>query len=312
MYTLPTCPACGSTDAAVFGHAENWGDWRRCANCTLEFVDPLELPAGPETLYDEAYRGQRSENRMTEFHDRLRQREAIVHSDPSLWFWSPAFPETIAWLETKVGRGGCVFEIGCGLGFFMHAVRREGFDVVGLDVAEKAVQLNRGDDFRVWHGQVESVPSGWVDPDAIVCMFMLHHLVDPALFLSTIRSRWPRAALAIAQYGPSNYDPVASQPPRTLTRWTAGSLEAVLRASGYRASVRELAGTGNEAPALRPFRKLFKQSIRVPAAYRLFRRLEHRVVARLARPAGRPRYVLLAFAEADTPPQSSARTESEG
>lgn len=293
------CPVCGSGETPVLERAENWGYWHMCGSCTLEFVQPLELPEEPEQLYDSAYRGERFESRMKEFNDRLRQRNALIDVDPTLWFWSPAFFEIIDWLKSRVGREARVFEIGCGLGFMLHAMRREGLDVAGLDVAEKAVELNRADGFRVWHGQVETVPLDWTDPDAIVCMFMLHHVLDPVSFLSTIRARWPRAAMAIAQYGPSNKDALASQPPRTLTRWSAPALEAALGRSGYRSSIRELASTGNESPLLRPIRKVLKQSIRVPAVYRGFRRIEHRFVRRVVHRAGRAGYVVLAFAEPD-------------
>ena len=300
--TTPACPVCGSTDAVVIGAVEGWGEWHQCRACTLEFVEPLVLPVSPQELYDAAYRGERFESGMREFNDRLRQRRAIVTKDPTLWFWSPAFGRIVEWLHGRVGRGGKVFEVGCGLGFFMHALRREGFDVAGLDVAEKAVELNREDGFPVWHGEVPTVPDDWVDPDAVVCMFMLHHVLDPIAFLSAIRSKWPRAGLAVAQYGPSNQGTKASHPPRTLTRWSARSLETALTRAGYgRVAAAELAGTGNEAPALKPIRKVLKQSIRVPAVYRLFRRIEHKVVARAARPLGRPGYVVLAFAEPDAP-----------
>jgi SAM-dependent methyltransferase len=296
--TAPTCPVCGSARAALLEPVEGWGAWYTCGDCTLEFVQPLVLPVTPQELYGAAYRGERTENSMREFNDRLRQRRAIVDKDPTLWFWSPAFGRIVEWLHGRVGRGGKVFEVGCGLGFFMHSLRREGFDVEGLDVAEKPVELNRSDGFRVWHGEVHTVPDDWVDPEAVVCMFMLHHVVDPIAFLSAIRTRWPRAALAIAQYGPSNQGNPAANPPRTLTRWSARSLETALARAGYaRVEAGELAGTGNEAALLRPVRKVMKQSIRLPGVYRFLRRVEHRVVARVARPLAKPGYVVLAFAE---------------
>jgi hypothetical protein len=291
------CPVCGSRRSSAAEEAPGWGEWRACAECTLEFAEPLELPESPQELYGAAYRGEREGNAMREFNERLAQRRAIVDVDPTLWFWSPAFYDIVASLKERLEPGDTVFEVGCGLGFFLHTLRSEGFDAVGLDVAEPAVELNRRDGFEVWHGEVASVPEGWVEPKAIVCMFMLHHLVDPIGVLSTLRSRWPDASLAIAQYGPSNRTPPASLPPRTLTRWSGRALDTALTRSGYRGTVTELAGTGNESRFLRPVRKLVKRSVRVPVVYRSLRRVEHRIVSKVVGPLGRDAYVVLGLAE---------------
>src|SRR5205807_1909687 len=102
-----------------------------------------------------------------------------------------------------------------GLGWTLHVLRNRGFHAIGLDVAEIAVELNRADGFQVWHGSLETLKDGWVRPDAVLALFMLHHVPDPLAFVRLIRERFPEAPLVIAQYGPSNLDPVASMPPRT-------------------------------------------------------------------------------------------------
>ncbi|HET6761302.1 MAG TPA: hypothetical protein VFH13_04340, partial [Gemmatimonadaceae bacterium] len=82
----------------MIAKAEGWGSWHRCPKCDLEFVDPLRLAEPPETLYGEAYEGGRAESAMTDFSDRVAQRKVFM-ADPTLWFWSPAFEQALAWLD---------------------------------------------------------------------------------------------------------------------------------------------------------------------------------------------------------------------
>jgi SAM-dependent methyltransferase len=142
------CPVCEGAELRRVADAPGWGSWLACAVCSHEFVDPLEVDGAPTTLFGKAYKGTESRSAMDDFAKRVSQRDALI-SDPKLWFWSPAFDEILAWLH-EVTPGGVVLEIGCGLGFFLHALRREGFDARGLDVADLPVELNRRDGFEVF------------------------------------------------------------------------------------------------------------------------------------------------------------------
>jgi hypothetical protein len=264
--------------------------------CALEFVSPMTLPVPPETLYGEAYQGTRRESVMTEFHERVAIRKAIA-DEPELWFWTPAFQETLKWLDQDRREGAPVFEIGCGLGFFMHAARRRGIDIAGLDVAETCVELNRRDGFEVWHGNLWSLPEDWIEPQAVVCFFMLHHLEDPLGFLKEIRRRWPSARVSVSQYGPTNREPQRSSPPRTLTRWSSRSLEALFDAAGYHVRVVEHEEHGSQRGVMSPARQLLKKTIVFPPLYRLLRRMELRVVDPVLTPLTQSAYVVQAFGQ---------------
>src|SRR5581483_4228996 len=166
--------------------------------------------------------------------------------------------------------------------------------------------------FQVWHGTLESMPDGWVQPDAVVAFFMFHHLEDPLSFLTTIRRRWPAAPLAIAQYGPSNrLDAASTSPPRTLLRWNARALAHALERAGYAPEVRNVASTGSEASWLRPIRKRLAGTM-APWVYKLGRQAEMRILPCLGRRVTRDAYVVLAFAEPTdtvrTPEHAGART----
>jgi SAM-dependent methyltransferase len=298
LATSSNCPVCESITERT-RDAPGWGEWRRCHACTLEFAHPLRLGKDPLEFFDGAYRGKVKENAMDDFANRVKQREIIVHKlqDPTLWFWTPAFHDVLNWLKKRFKSGSTVLELGCGLGFFLHTLRREGFQAVGLDVAQIAVDLNREDGFPVWHGQVESVPVNWMTPDAIVAFFMLHHLDDPLSFLKTVRERWPNVPLAIAQYGPSNLSEDRSSPPRTLIRWNSQSLATALGLAGYQPTVYNILSTGAERSSLRLIRKALAQSMRLPQVYRFGKKLESYVLSHLPKTMKQGSYVILAFAD---------------
>jgi SAM-dependent methyltransferase len=291
------CPVCGSvsTDGADI---QGWGAWRRCTSCTLEFAHPLQLGHDPTVLFNDAYQGRVTTSGMDDFQRRVHQRHVIIDrlDQPNLWFWTPAFEQVLAWLKREIPPGSTVLEVGCGLGFFLHAMRKEGFNAVGLDVAQTVVDLNRKDGFQVWHGPVSSMPSDWVKPQAVVSFFMLHHLDDPMGFLCDIRDRAPEAHVAIAVYGPTNKGTTASLPPRTLLRWNAQALQTALKLTGYEATADDIPSSGVERGALQPFRKLLIPTMRLPWAYRLGKRAEEIVLRRLPRTLKHDAYVVLALA----------------
>jgi SAM-dependent methyltransferase len=296
------CPVCEGAELRRVADAPGWGSWLACAVCSHEFVDPLEVDGAPTTLFGKAYKGTESRSAMDDFAKRVSQRDALI-SDPKLWFWSPAFDEILAWLH-EVTPGGVVLEIGCGLGFFLHALRREGFDARGLDVADLPVELNRRDGFEVWHGTLDTLPEDWCTPDAVVALFMLHHVADPVGLLADVRRRWPTARVAVAQYGPAMHGSgERSSPPRTLHRWNGASLGAALERAGYSPLVSDVPSTGVEAPVFRPLRRIQRLLLPVPAVYRMGKRIARRTLPRVTGPLGQKDQVITALAE----PRPSAR-----
>ncbi|HZO82176.1 MAG TPA: methyltransferase domain-containing protein [Candidatus Binataceae bacterium] len=274
----------------------------------------MRLPEDARTMFDGAYRGQRHEAAFYDFNRNLRRRAALVN-DPALGFWTPAYSAVLEWLVGRFARGATVLELGCGPGLFLHALRNRGFNAVGLDVAREVVELNRRDGFTVWHGGVESVSADWVRPDAVVSFFMLHHLENPMGFFAAIRSLWPWAPLAVAQYGPGRRSPLRSAPPRNLTHWNAGCLRTALEISGYRPAVSDLPSSGVEQPFLVPLRRILKPTVGVPSLFRLNKRIERQLLPRLLQPLRVNAEVVLALADPAQPglrdgPQEDAESRA--
>jgi SAM-dependent methyltransferase len=258
----------------------------------------MKLPERPEQMFGSAYEGGREDCGMGEFAYRLSIRSALL-KDPKLWFFNPnCIEEILGWLRTKVRPGATVLDLGCGPGFFLHTLRREGYNPVGLDVALPAVELNRSEGFKVWHGTLDTMPADWVQPDAIVSLFMIHHLDDPLAFFKSLLERWPATPIAIAEYGQDRNKPgPAAFPPRTLTRWTRKSLEQVIARAGYDARAVGVRSTGSEHGLIRPIRSIMRHTIKLPMIYRFSKRIQRRVLPAVIKPLQQEGFSVVGFGE---------------
>ncbi len=288
------CPVCGGQSVLTGGIA-GWGDWRSCEDCTLMFASPIWNGTNQAELFNNAYLGAESVAGMRDFAERLDERDGVL-KDPTLWFWTPAYGRAIRWLGEVAGRDGTVLDLGCGPGYVLRALKNLGFTPVGLDVAERAVVVNRRDGFKVWHGTVDDYPDDWPRPDAVVSFFVLHHFDQPLETIRRVRRKWPDARLAIATYGPTNYDPVRTTPPRTLTRWNEKSLRALLTRAGYFAEVVNFPSTGTEDWHLRPVGGIRRRIQLSAAGVRMSKRMENRILPLLVRPLRKPDFVVLGLA----------------
>jgi len=295
--TRMECPSCGGS-SRVGTPIQGWGFWRTCLNCTLEFADPHVIAEGPAKLFQDAYLGKKDFVAMDDFAARIAIREALRET-PQLWFWTPAFNLVFEWLRRNVADGSVVLDVGCGMGFVMLALKRAGYRPVGVDVAEEAVRANTRDGFAVWQGTVETVPIRWATPDAVLSLFMLHHVENPRAFLTAIKSKWPQALLAVAVYGPSNQDPVRSRPPRTLSRWNAKSLNVALNQAGYSSVIREVRSTGVEQPFVRKIQQALNWTALPKWVYRFAKQIEIAFAPMLLVPFQRDSFVMLALAAPD-------------
>jgi SAM-dependent methyltransferase len=297
MESSPRCPICAEPAPAI-ARLEGWGHWCSCAKCELEFADPMKLPERPEEMFGRAYEGGREDCGMEEFAYRLSIRSALLE-DPKLWFFNPGcIEEILTWLKSKVRPGATVLDLGCGPGFFLHTLKREGYNPVGLDVALPAVELNRSEGFKVWHGTLDTMPKDWVTPDAIVSLFMIHHLDDPLAFFKSLIARWPMAPVAIAEYGRDRAKPrAAAFPPRTLSRWTRTSLEQVIGRAGYNAHSVGVRSTGSEHTLIRPIRFLMRRTIKVPGVYRMSKRIQRRILPKVMGPLQQEGFSVIGFGE---------------
>lgn len=217
---------------------------RECTDCGLFFADPMTLPMTSEELYSKAYNGEMGVTDMHHFATRIKHRDAWHRLYRFILPKTPAL--TLNWIRHNLPQGATVLDIGCGPGYVLHALRRRGYKVIGIEPGEKPASILKEEGFQVWQGTLENYPSDWPVPDAVTSFFMLHHLPDPGGFFAILRQRFPNATLLIADHHNNTHifsskeARQRSMPPRFLTWWTGHTLEQALTRAGFDSTVLEL------------------------------------------------------------------------
>ncbi len=171
----------------------------------------------------------------------------------AVWAGLPADPQPWAWTQRRalllgeLRPGDRVLDLGCGTGRFVAAARDAGADVVGVDIAERALERARrvapGADLRLVSPD-GTLPLGHGEVDLVWCSEVLEHVPDTATFLTEVRrvlrrggrllltvpdhGRLKRTLLALARYEP-HYDPLGQH----LRFYSRRSLTAVLHDTGF-------------------------------------------------------------------------------
>lgn len=181
------CPVCKTTSTAPVtldfeGYVAGWVTrLATCADCDLTFSTRRDVP---DHLYDSIYRQAAAVfgyDRYVGYADGIKQA-----SDPAAWLAEREAPYRVA-LEWLDGRSdvGTVLEIGSGLGYLTHALRRRGVDAVGVDLSEDAVLAARSrfdepEGYFLPEGIAERHPHG---VDVVVGLEIVEHVADPVAFV---------------------------------------------------------------------------------------------------------------------------------
>jgi SAM-dependent methyltransferase len=171
----------------------------------------------------------------------------------AVWAGLPEDPEPWAWARRRalllraLRPGERVLDLGCGAGRFVAALRDAGADVVGVELAEAALERARrvapGADLR----RVEpdgSLPVGHGEIDLVWCSEVLEHVPDTVAFLTEVRrvlrpggrllatvpdhGRLRRVLIALGRHD-AHYDPLGQH----VRFYTRRSLARALGATGF-------------------------------------------------------------------------------
>ena len=168
---------------------------------------------------------------------------AGLPDDPQPWAWT----RRRALLLGELRPGDRVLDLGCGTGRFVAAARDAGADVVGVDIAERALERARrvapGADLRLVSAD-GTLPLGHGEVDLVWCSEVLEHVPDTAGFLTEVRrvlrrggrllltvpfhGRLQAAAIALTRFD-AHFDPLGQH----VRFFTARSLAGALDAAGY-------------------------------------------------------------------------------
>jgi SAM-dependent methyltransferase len=171
------CILCGGTDRLPLIEQGPWHVYR-CASCGLGILDPRPDAEELAGLY-------RSDYFLSQY-------------DGGLKTGSPGFRRRITQEGHRIRffRGhkkrGNVLDVGCGLGYFLHACREAGYGVSGVDISEDSAGYVRNElHLPVLTGPIETIAIPDSSVDVVTMWHFLEHTPDPRIYLNRAR-RWLR------------------------------------------------------------------------------------------------------------------------
>lgn len=94
-------------------------------------------------------------------------------------------------LKDKLPKGSVVLDVGCGNGVISRSLGKLGYNVLGIDVSEKAIdkarQLNTHPNVNFKLLSAEQLVAEGKQYDAVICSEVLEHLVHPESLLKTLK-----------------------------------------------------------------------------------------------------------------------------
>jgi SAM-dependent methyltransferase len=177
---MTTCEICGAPlarSSTVPGYQEpNQYTIFDCARCKTMVADPKKIDA---QVYNAIYAvpgGAPGYDRYFQY-----ARQILRERDPLRYLTSHV---DAAWGVHRALRAygaKTVLEAGCGLGYFTYALKRGGYDAIGLDISREAVEQARQayGDFYTAESLESYAAHGDQKFDAVVMVEVIEHLEEP-------------------------------------------------------------------------------------------------------------------------------------
>ncbi len=159
---IKACSVCGSNQfipLEQFKHAH----LVKCASCNLVFSE-LQ-PEQPELVdfYSEGYD-------LTKYFSPITEKRYLELLE-----------------DFKVFRNtGKLLDIGCGFGFFLETAKRKGWDVIGLEITNDAVEACSSKGLNMHHGTLETAKFEDESFDVIVFIETIEHVIEPNRLIKEI------------------------------------------------------------------------------------------------------------------------------
>jgi 2-polyprenyl-3-methyl-5-hydroxy-6-metoxy-1,4-benzoquinol methylase len=145
----------------------------RCEECGLAYVANPPSEEVLREIYVEAYFRGRPDSVSTV--DCVKDREPFI----KMGLERADYVRRIAQREKTSGR---ILDVGCGVGYFLAAMKDLGWDGLGVEVSEYAANLGRSElGLNVVRGDIRSVPQGLERSFDVVTLWdVMEHVPDPA------------------------------------------------------------------------------------------------------------------------------------
>jgi 2-polyprenyl-3-methyl-5-hydroxy-6-metoxy-1,4-benzoquinol methylase len=190
---MKTCTFCNSEARCVYENMKGYlaGDFfsvYECTSCKSQFVSPME---NLEETYNLIY-GKENENSLYGFYYYFaRGIKKLKNPLKTLSNFTAIYWGVTQFLEKKdIKKGAKILEIGCGLGYFTHSLRKTGYDAWGLEYSGSATdyaQKEFGPYF--FTGSLENFCMTHTEKyDCIIATEVIEHVTNPEAFVESALS----------------------------------------------------------------------------------------------------------------------------
>jgi 2-polyprenyl-3-methyl-5-hydroxy-6-metoxy-1,4-benzoquinol methylase len=187
------CPLCSSTTLSDRGDIDGYcrsSSFRilSCGDCSVSFADPLK---SDESLYDLIYS---QVDKVPGYSRYARLALEIRNSAEPIEFLKykeDCYFGVIDFLQSALSdASSMIIEIGCGQGYLTYALRKSGFNAVGLDLSEKSIAIAKNNFGDYYHciSLAEYIKSTGANPRYVICTELIEHLEDPVAFVDEMLS----------------------------------------------------------------------------------------------------------------------------
>jgi len=173
MPELNSCKICGSNNYSFFGYLRSWR-LVKCDKCGFYYVNPRPTIEDMASYYKKDYyhKTETLENKIKE-----------LNGDGVQSVWNkgsiPLF-EDISTRIKSIKPKGRILDIGCGYGFFLNVMKKNGYSTIGVEpnslAADYAKKING---LEVFNGTLEEASFASYFFDIITMNGVLEHLFEP-------------------------------------------------------------------------------------------------------------------------------------
>lgn len=159
-----SCPFCGRAEYRLL-HREDPFQMVKCSSCQFIYLNPR--PTGDALLRF--------------YQDYLPEDESSVEA------WKRMMEsvfEKAANLIERYKKRGRLLDVGCGFGFFLSEMRGRGWEVLGVEISQKAIDYAKQSlGLTVYPGPLERIAFPESDFDVVSGFYVIEHLPQPMEFL---------------------------------------------------------------------------------------------------------------------------------
>jgi len=238
------CLFCGSAalEPLYEGISDHYGidegihRFLRCRECGSATLDPLPSPERLMDLYSRDYTFKPGPERSA-----LRR---LLQAIEWRCFYEPGYRRRVSLIRRLTGlRGGLVLEAGCGSGLFLRHLREAGYAVEGVETSKTDVMYARERlGLTVFEGALETLPLERERYDAVIMVYVLEHIPDPASTLARIHTLlkpggWVVLGLPVMDSGQARWLgarwSAVTEAPRHVAIPSAAGATRLLEAAGF-------------------------------------------------------------------------------